>query len=97
MSFSSKPKKIRQKGTVQELKVVQTINRRGVDTYKAEEVKTPKKNKATSSSQNRSSHSSPAKRPKLDAFELEPILYEVEGDDLSKKRQTLVSFILFYS
>ena len=39
MSFSSKLKKVIPKGTLHELKLVQTINRRGSDTLKTEEVK----------------------------------------------------------
>ena len=40
MSFSSKPKKVIPKGTMQELKLAQTINYHGSDTLKTEEVKT---------------------------------------------------------
>ena len=36
MSFSSKPKKVQPKGTVRELKLVHTVNRRGRDTIKTE-------------------------------------------------------------
>ena len=91
MSFSSKPKKIKPKGRVQELKLVQTISRHGADTIEMEVVKTPKKKKATSS--NRSL--SPVKRRKLEEdFDSEPILFGLDGLDTSEKRQTLVCFLL---
>jgi hypothetical protein len=50
--FDSKPRKVKPKGKVRELKFVQSISRRGVDTLKAEEVETPRhqSEKATSSS-----------------------------------------------
>jgi hypothetical protein len=89
MSFSSKPKKIKPKGQVRELKLVQTTNRHGADTIKMEEVKTPRKNKATST--NRSL--SPVKRQKLEAFDTEPIPFSLDGHDESEKRQTLVCFL----
>ena len=40
MALSSKPKKIKPKGGCRELKVVQTVSRKGYDTLKSEEVKT---------------------------------------------------------
>lgn len=85
MSLSSKPKKFKPKGTVRELKLVHTINRRGADTIKAEEVKTPSR-KAPSHS------SSSIKRSKMGTFfDSEPIPCDLEGHDMPKKRQTLVS------
>lgn len=84
MSISSKPKKIKRKGTVQELKIVQTIGRRGNDTIKTEEVKTPQHG-------SRSQHtSSPMKRPKMENFDSEPIPFDFGGPDMSNKRHTLV-------
>ena len=84
MSLSSKPKKFKPKGTVRELKLVHTINHRGADTIKAEEVKTP------STSQHNHSSSS-IKRPKMGTFfDLEPIPCDLDGPDVPKKRQTLV-------
>jgi hypothetical protein len=89
MSLSSKPKKFKPKGTVRELKLVHTINRRGADTIKAEEVKTPSR-KAPSTSQHNHSSSS-IKRPKMGTFfDLEPIPCDLDGPDMPKKRQTLV-------
>ena len=88
MSLSSKPKKLKPKGTVRELKLVQTINRRGTDTIKAEEVKTPSR-KTLSTQHNHSSSS--IKRPKIGTFfDSEPIPCDLEGPDLPKKHQTLV-------
>jgi hypothetical protein len=66
MSLSSKPKKLKPKGTVRELKLVQTISRHGADAVKAEEVKTPSR-KALSTSQHNHSCSS-IKRPKMGTF-----------------------------
>ena len=88
MSVSSKPKKIKPKGTVRELKLVQSISRFGSDTIKAEEDKAPwhGSGKATSSS--------PTKRPKMETFDSEPIPCNLEGPDVSKKRQTLVFLYL---
>lgn len=87
MSLSSKPKKLKPKGTVKELKLVQTINRYGADIIKAEEVKTPSR-KALS---NQHHSSSSIKRPKMGTFfDSEPIPCDLEGPDMPKKRQTLV-------
>jgi hypothetical protein len=92
MSFSSKPKKVKPKGTVRELKLVNTVNRRGMDTMQTEEVTTPRndgqQNAFSASQRNRSS--SPVKRQKLDDSDIDPILFNVEDPDVSKKRQTLV-------
>jgi hypothetical protein len=88
MSLSSKPRKVKAKGTVRELKLVQSISRRGADLLKAEEVQTPKK-KAQSINQFPCSSAS-IKRPRLESFAMEPIPFDVEGHDVSKKRQTLV-------
>lgn len=91
MSLASKPRKVKPKAKVQELKFVQSVSRRGVDTLKAEEVKTPrrKSQKATSSSQHAES-SSPTKRIKLDPQDTEPILFEFKGPEDDEKRRTLV-------
>jgi hypothetical protein len=91
MSFSSKPKKVKPRGSVRELKLVHTVNRRGSDSLEFEEVKTPwhgSPQKATMKSQH--NHSSPLKRAKLDFLEDEPIPYNQESEDMFKKRQTLV-------
>jgi hypothetical protein len=89
MSFS-KPKKYTPKGTVRQLKIVQSVSRRGYDGLKTEEVKTPKKKAAIKGQQTHSS--SPIKRPKLDpsAFDCDPIQLYLEGPDTSSKRRTLV-------
>lgn len=96
MPLSSKPKKVKQKGAVHELKLVQSINRYGSDTYKAEEVKKqandsqkpalPLVNDSTPSS-------SSMKRSKFEPVDQEGIEWNLEMPDFSKKRQTLV--ILF--
>jgi hypothetical protein len=88
MSFASKPRKIKPKGQVRELKFVQSISRRGHDTLKAEEVKTPRR-KATSSSRQTQS-SSPMKRLKLEPHDAEPTLFDFQGPEDDEKRRTLV-------
>jgi hypothetical protein len=91
MSFSSKPKKIKPKGAVRELKLVQSVNRRGSDTLKTEEVKTPRHGSQKATSTNPHNHSSsPAKRQKLQCFDEEFIPFSLGGVDVSNKRQTLV-------
>jgi hypothetical protein len=95
MSISSKPKNIKRKGIVQELKIVQTINRRGRDTIKTEEVKTPQHGSQKASS--KSLHtSSPIKRPKMETFDSNPIPCDLGGPDMSTKRQTLVFLFPLY-
>jgi hypothetical protein len=91
MTKSSKPKKVKPKGTVRELKLVESVSRNGYDILKTEEVKTPKRNskKAPSTSQQHGS-SSPTKRQKLEPFDLEPIPFDLEGPELTNKRPTLV-------
>ena len=93
MSLFSKPKKVIPKGTVRELKLVQTVSRRGRDTIKAEEVKTPGSGsqKAATSRLSRS----PSKRNKIEVFDEEPIPWLLGDSDTSKKRQTLV-YLLFH-
>jgi hypothetical protein len=97
MSLSSKPKKVKPKGTVQERRLVQSINRHGVDTIKAEVVKTPQQGSPKMSSTNQHSRSSsPIKRPRMEMFDSEPIPCNLEEPDMQKKRQTMV-FIFLYS
>ena len=95
MSFSSRPKKIKPKGTVQELRLVQSINRRGVNTIKAEHVKTPQQGstKMPSASQ-RNCSSSPIKHPRIEMFDSEPIPCDLEAPAVQKKCQTM-AFIPF--
>src|ERR1700732_3784470 len=88
MSLSSRVQKVRPKGTVKELKIVHSINRRGQDTLKAEEVLTPSK-KAPPSIKGTSS-SPPTKRQKVEALDWEGIECNLEEPDVSQKRQTLV-------
>lgn len=88
MSHSSKAKKIKPKGTVRELKLVNSVTRHGADILKSEEVKTPKKKAERSTGHNCSS--SPIKRPKLEAFCNDAISCDLEGLDMSQKRQTMV-------
>lgn len=97
MSTSSRPKKVRPKGTVIQLKLVETVNRRGADTLKTEEVKTPRRGSGKSAIASGSRHSSsPTKRRKLEAVDEEPIPFYVEGSDALKKRQTLVCGYKFW-
>ena len=95
MSFASKPKKIKAKGALRELKIVHSISRRGADVVKAEEIKTPPRvaQKASLSTQLNQS-SSPTKCRKLDGWNYEPILCHLEGPNDYKERQTLVFILL---
>ena len=92
MSFSSKPKKIKTKGVAREFKLVQTVSRKGIDTTKTEEVKTPKRGPKNlpSASQPHQPSFSPTKRPKLETFDSESIPFNIESLGPSGKRQTLV-------
>lgn len=92
MSLISKPKKVKRKGTVRELKLVHSINRDGADTIKTEVVKTLKQGAPSTSRHSLSS--SPIKRRKLEAFDNEPIPFVLDGPDISQKRQTLVFLLL---
>jgi hypothetical protein len=85
MSFSSKAKKVKPKGTVRELKLVNSINRRGSHIITTEEVKTPKQN-----SKRHNQSSSPTKRSKLDVSDMEAIPFHLEGLENDKKRSTMV-------
>jgi hypothetical protein len=91
MSLSSRPKKVKPKGTVRELKLVQSVSRYGCNALIPEEVKTPglPPQKASSTDPGQGS-SSPAKRRKLENFDIEPVPFDLEGPEFSKKRQTLV-------
>jgi|BogFormECP03_OM3_1039632.scaffolds.fasta_scaffold00095_7 hypothetical protein len=86
MSLSSKAKKVKAKGSVRELKLVQSISRSGANIIKTEEVKTP--HPASTSQRNNSS--SPTKRRKIETFNGEPIPCYLEGTDMFKRRTTLV-------
>lgn len=91
MSIASKPTKFKAKGTVRELKVVQTVSRRGRDVIKTEEVKTPRHcSQKGSTSQLGGPSSSPTKRTKVEGFDEEPIPWHLDDSDISKKRQTMV-------
>ena len=95
MSVSSRPKKIKPKGTVRELKLIQSISRFGSDTIKTKEDKTPRHGSGKSTSTSQHNHSSsPTKRLKMEIFDSEPIPCNLEGPDVSKKRQTLVFLFL---
>lgn len=95
MSSSSKPKKIKAKGTFRELKLVQTVSRKGFDAIKTEEAKTPQSHGKNGPSTSHPGHatSSPLKRQKLEQFDQEPIPCSLEGLDYSEKRQTLVFYL----
>jgi hypothetical protein len=92
MSLASKPKKIKAKGKFKELKLVQTVTRKGNDIIKTEEVKTPRRGpkNGSSTSQTHQPSSSPIKRPKLELYDEDPITWHIEGSETSGKRQTLV-------
>ena len=92
MPIAFKPKKVKPKGTVHELKLVNMVNRHGLDTLQTEEVKTPKNGQQSTSSPNhRNPSSSPVKHQKLDNFNIDPISFNLDDPDIPKKRQTLVS------
>jgi hypothetical protein len=93
--MASKPKKIKAKGTVRELKIVHSVSRRGADIVTTEEVKTlghvtPKTSLCGQPNQS----SSPTKRQKLDNWDSEPIPCHLEGSNDYKERQTLVFLLL---
>lgn len=91
MSSRSRAKKIKPQNSGQKFKLVHSINRRGADTLTTEEVKTPKHDsKKASSSTHQNQSSSPRKRSKLEASDVEAIPFHLEGTDLFNKRQTLV-------
>ena len=94
MSLASRVTKVKRKGTVWELKVVDSVNRRGSDVFKLEEIKTPKKKAASTSQCNLSS--SPIKHLKLEAFEAKPSASDLDDAGASKKHQTLV-FLFHYN
>src|SRR6266446_5289925 len=81
MSLASKPKKIKAKGKFKELKLVQTVTRKGNDIIKTEEVKTPRRGSkyGPSTSQTHQLSSSPMKRAKLEIYDEEPIPWNLEG------------------
>jgi hypothetical protein len=91
MSFASKPKKIKAKGTLRELKIVNSVSRRGADIVKVEEDKTPRRGtKGASSSSQLNQSLSPKKRQKLDVCDDKPIPCHFEGPNDDKERKTLV-------
>jgi hypothetical protein len=97
MSLSFKPKKIKPKSTVQELRLVQSINRCGIDTMKAEQVKTLQQGSAKMPfASQHSCSSSLIKRRRMEMFDSEPIPCDLEEQ---RKRQTMVfiSFPIFMS
>ena len=85
MSLSSRAKKVKAKGTVQELKLVHSVSHSGANVIKTEEVKTPQP--ASTSWQNNSS--SPTKHQKIETFNGEPIPWYLDSTDMFK-RTTLV-------
>ena len=101
MSLSSRAKKIKAKGAFQELKLVQTVSRKGLDTIRTEEVKTPRRGakNGLSTSHLNETLSSPIKRQKLEPFDDGPILWDIEGPNAieSVKRHTLVVFYALLS
>jgi len=76
---------------VRELTLVETINRRGADTLKTQEVNKRSRDQQGTPSTSQINHSSsPAKRLKLDDIQIDPIDFNMEEPDVSKKRQTMV-------
>jgi hypothetical protein len=80
MASSSRSRKVKPKVSVREFKLVHSINRRGKDTLKTEEVKTPKHTSQKASSSTHHNHSSsPTKRSKMEYSVMEPIPFDLEG------------------
>lgn len=70
---------------------MQTVSRRGADTLKAEEVKTPRReSQKASTSKRQNQSSSPTKRTKLEGYDTEPIPFHFLGPEDDMRRQTLV-------
>ena len=96
MSFSSKPKKVIPKGTLHKLKLVQTINHRGSDTLKTwypknwrgQDPETWPANDAVNKQAGPLLLSFQVS--KTADFNVNPITFNMEWIDVSKKRQTLV-------
>ena len=76
---------------------MKTVNRKGRDTIKTEEVETPRRapKNGPSTSEPHQTSSSPTKRPKLDPLNDEHILFNMDGVDASGKKKTLV-FVVFF-
>ena len=73
---------------------MQTVSRKGYDTIKTEEVKTPRRDTKNGPSKSHLNHSlsSPTKRPKMEPVDEEPvpILWNMDGPVAFEKRHTLV-------
>jgi hypothetical protein len=96
MSFS-KPKKVKLKGSVRELQLVQTVSRRGVASVGTEEDRTPRHSRKKSESTTpRNYSSSPVKRLKLEAADEHPLPFSLDDGDLLNKRQTIIFFSLSF-
>ena len=95
MSFSSKPKKIKPKASVKELKLVQSVSRCGVDVLKAEEItKTNIIQPKTPSTSQPNPISYSKKRQKLDFIDVEPIPFDLDDLYMLDKPKTLVFIFL---
>ena len=95
MSLISQARKVKQKGTVREHKIVPSVTRRGLDTLTTEEVQTPRRESQKASPASRiNQSSSPTKRPKLDGFDAEPLPCHFGGPDDYDTRRTLVCILL---
>ena len=94
MSLSSRPKKVKPRGIVQELKIVDTVTRRGLKTIKAVEVTPARHGFQNEPSTSKCSPISSIKRRKVEFSDVEPIPYHMEGPDITEKRQTLVFLFL---
>jgi hypothetical protein len=74
---------------------METVTRSGKDTLQMEEVKTSRRSSQKAPSKSPSKHScSPKKHRKLEDFDEERVVFDIEGLDLPKKRQTLVFLFL---
>ena len=94
MSTSSRPKKVKKKGTITQLKIVETVSKHGYDTIKLEEVKTPwGRSQITTSAHTRNKSSSPMKCQKMEGFDQEPIDFNMDDANLPNMQRTIVRSI----
>ena len=95
MSLSSRVKKVKPKTGFRELKVVETVSRKGFDTLKLEEDKTPRRQlKKGGPSTTRRRSSSPVKRAKVEGFDNGQPSFHLDGA-MYEKRKTLVNNFSF--
>lgn len=100
MSFSSRPKKLKLRPTIPMMRIVQTVDRNGMDTVKTERVKAPQSlvpnvPSTRASTTQPTSQMSSIKRRKIAPVDsdVDPIPFRLEDLESVHKRQTLVCFL----